>query len=76
MSDKKSEPAGVSGVDAQSDKQASAAARRDALRSIAAVSGIAVASTWTKPVIESVIIPAHAQTTASFSGSFSGSTTL
>ena len=43
---------------------ATSGSRRDALKKTVTVGGVSVAlSSWTKPVVESVILPAHAQTT-------------
>lgn len=40
--------------------------RRDAIKKTIAAGGVTVvASTWTKPLIESIVLPAHAQTSSS-----------
>lgn len=44
--------------------------RRQALKAITAISGGIVATKWTKPVVDSVMLPAHAKT--SFSGLAAG----
>jgi hypothetical protein len=46
--------------------------RRKALKALAAGGGAAVLSKWSKPVIESVVLPAHAQATGPFTGNFAG----
>jgi len=48
------------------------AGRRKALKALAAGGGVAVLSKWSKPVIESVVLPAHAQATGPFTGNFAG----
>ena len=54
------------------------ASRRQALKAITAAGGGIVVAKWSKPVVESVIVPAHAQTSATIlsgSGSQSGTGT-
>ncbi len=46
--------------------------RRKLITSIAAVSGATAASEWRKPIVGSVVLPAHAQSTAIAIGNFSG----
>ncbi len=61
MSTRKSDDHVSSGADTS---QPVSGGRRDALKKTVTVGGVSVALTsWTKPVVESVILPAHAQTT-------------
>ena len=53
-------------------KSDASGSRRDALKKTVTVGGVSIAlASWTKPVVESVILPAHAQTT---SGTLAGLT--
>ena len=46
--------------------------RRDALKKLAIATGVGAAATteWAKPVVNGIIVPAHAQTTSGSSSSF------
>ena len=44
------------------EEQKQANSRRKALKAITAASGGIVAAKWSKPVVDSVVLPAHAQT--------------
>lgn len=46
--------------------------RRKALKALAAGGGVVALSQWTKPVIETAVLPAHAQATGGFTGNFAG----
>lgn len=46
--------------------------RRKALKVLAAGGGVAALRQWTKPVIETAVLPAHAQATGNFTGGFAG----
>jgi hypothetical protein len=57
-----------------------ASERRAALKKLLAASGVVTASHWSKPVVDAVILPAHAQSTgftppAAFTGTGSVSFT-
>lgn len=48
--------------------------RRDALKKLGIATGVGAAATteWAKPVVNSIIVPAHAQTTSGSSGGGGG----
>jgi hypothetical protein len=50
--------------------------RRDALKKLGIATGVGAAATteWAKPVVNSIIVPAHAQTTSGSSGGGGGGT--
>lgn len=61
----------VQGVPSVDEKGQASDGRRDALKKTITVGGVSVAlSGWTKPVVESVVLPAHAQTTGGFAVGF------
>jgi hypothetical protein len=64
MSTKKSDDQQPQGKMLAEDRNEALAGRRDALKRTITVGGVSIAlAGWTKPVVESVVLPAHAQTT-------------
>ncbi|GJL83747.1 MAG: hypothetical protein DHS20C01_33810 [marine bacterium B5-7] len=64
MSSKKPEDGTNVSETSASSGEAVTKSRRDVVKKTVAVGGITVAlSNWSKPVVESVVLPAHAQTT-------------
>ena len=64
MSTKKTEDRLSQGETLPEERNSTLTNRRDALKKTVTVGGVTIAlGGWTKPVVESVVLPAHAQTT-------------